>query len=46
MNEKLLVTGGGAYKFCELMESELNVKVQKVDEMLSLNKGLQFLISM
>lgn len=27
------------------MESELNIKVQKVDEMLSLNNGLKFLLS-
>ncbi|KAI9184114.1 hypothetical protein H9P43_003167 [Blastocladiella emersonii ATCC 22665] len=40
----LLATGGGAHKFCDLLERELGVTIYKYDEMECLVKGLNFLV--
>lgn len=39
----LPVTGGGAFKFHEILESRLGVKILKLDEMMSAMTGLSFL---
>ncbi|KNC73643.1 hypothetical protein SARC_13798, partial [Sphaeroforma arctica JP610] len=38
------VTGGGAYKYLELLESKLNIKVEQEDEMLCAVEGCNFLL--
>mmetsp|Transcript_19971 Transcript_19971/g.37003 ORF Transcript_19971/g.37003 Transcript_19971/m.37003 type:complete len:286 (-) Transcript_19971:455-1312(-) len=40
----LHVTGGGAYKYSNDLESQLNTTVVKVDEMDALHRGLKFVI--
>jgi hypothetical protein len=43
--EMMNITGGGAYKYEEMIEQELNIRVNKLDEMSMLVKGLHFLLS-
>ncbi|KAF8819909.1 fumble protein [Cardiosporidium cionae] len=44
--DKLNVTGGGAYKFAECFTKELDVHLRKQDEMASIMRGLQYLLSL
>ncbi len=41
--QKLYITGGGAFKFHDLLTSQLEMEVVKVDEFQSLSLGLEFL---
>eukprot|EP00730_Choanoeca_flexa_P004149 TRINITY_DN11613_c0_g1_i4.p1 TRINITY_DN11613_c0_g1~~TRINITY_DN11613_c0_g1_i4.p1 ORF type:complete len:684 (+),score=186.51 TRINITY_DN11613_c0_g1_i4:2-2053(+) len=43
--EYVNVTGGGAFKFVELIESELSLSVRKLNEMDCLIRGANFLLS-
>ena len=48
MQEKdktIYVTGGGAYKFADLISEKLNLKVSKVDEMSCICAGANFLLN-
>ena len=38
------VTGGGAYKYSELIETKLGLKITKEDEMLCMIRGCNFLL--
>ncbi len=43
--QDLKVTGGGAFKFSEILSEKLDVKIQKTDEMQSLMAGLNCILS-
>ncbi|KAF7498628.1 hypothetical protein DV113_003335 [Geotrichum candidum] len=44
-NLNIMATGGGSYKFYDLMRDKLNVQVQREDEMECLIAGLDFFIT-
>ena len=43
-DKTIYVTGGGAYKFSDLISEKLNLTVQKVDEMSCICAGANFLL--
>ena len=42
---QIYVTGGGAYKYSELIESKLGLTVVRIDEMASICSGANFLLT-
>ena len=44
VNKTISVTGGGAYKFADLIKEKLNLEVSKVDEMDCICSGANFLL--
>jgi pantothenate kinase len=44
VNKTISVTGGGAYKFADLIKEKLNLEVSKVDEMDCICAGANFLL--
>ena len=43
--QQIYVTGGGAYKYSELIESKLGLTVVRIDEMASICSGANFLLT-
>ena len=44
VNKTISVTGGGAYKYADLIKEKLNLEVSKVDEMDCICAGANFLL--
>ena len=44
VNKTISVTGGGAYKFADLIKEKLNLEVSKVDEIDCICSGANFLL--